>query len=56
MSPPAGSSTDVPCPKCDSRKVKVALHTEKSVFFRCSTCQHVWSVQPSERDKGRRAS
>lgn len=49
MIPAVGSPANVPCPKCRSTKVKVALHTPPLVFCRCSLCGHVWATTQREK-------
>lgn len=44
MAPSVGSPADVSCPKCPSRRAKVALHAHKAIFYRCEKCHHVWRV------------
>jgi DNA-directed RNA polymerase subunit M/transcription elongation factor TFIIS len=48
MNASAGSTADVSCPKCPCRTAKVALKTARTIFYRCTMCQHVWSVALSE--------
>jgi hypothetical protein len=39
-----GSSAALPCPRCRSSQVKVALITQSAIFYRCSECRHGWSA------------
>jgi hypothetical protein len=51
----AGSPANDRCPKCRSLDVKVALDTEKAVYYLCSMCRHAWS-KPKPHAPHRKAS
>ena len=54
-----GSKADLPCPRCRSSLVKVALNTADATYYLCSQCAHAWAIprpkpEPARSDDPRR--